>query len=122
MPGAAIDDSLWAGMTAAQKCEAVRAGRATLRQMVAGVLDGPDELGRVCREVLTRTDASLKELTHDSDSINYQSVPEDLLTNEESTSIREQFTPDAGQEGEIPVPKRRRLGLPRGYIARLHRR
>ena len=50
-------------MTAAQQSEAVRADRATLRQMVEGLLNGPDELGRACKQVLTRTDASLKELT-----------------------------------------------------------
>ena len=121
MPGAAINDSSWAEMTAAQKSEAVRAGRATLRQMVAGVLDGPDELGRACREVLTRTDASLKELTDDANSINYEGELEDLLPNEESESIQDPTTSDASHQVGIEAPKRRRLGLPTGYLHRLHR-
>ena len=121
MPGAAINDSSWAEMTAAQKCEAVRAGRATLRQMVAGVLDGPDELGRACREVLTRTDASLKELSDDSNSINYQPEREDLMMNREAAPIPDQPAADANHAAGIAGPRRRRLGLPRGYLPRLHK-
>ena len=121
MPRPAINDSSWAEMTAAQKCEAVRAGRATLRQMVAGVLDGSDELSRACREVLTRTDASLKELTDDANSTNYECELKDLMANEEPASIPDQATSDASNQAGIEVPKRRRLGLPRGYLHRLRR-
>jgi len=134
MPGAAINDSLWAEMTAAQKSEAVRAGRASLRQMVEGLLDGPDELGRACREVLARTDASLKSLTDfqlsnrecpDGDSAeespDYQFEQQDLETIRESDPTQKQITSNSTHKRGINVAKRRRLGLPRGYLPRLRR-
>ena len=134
MPGSAIDDSLWAEMTAAQKSEAVRVGSATLRQMVEGLLDGPDELGRACTEVLTRTDASLKELTDPQlpchgcgekdradGSLDYQLEQRDLKTMTESESIHERVHADASHERGITAANRRRLGLPRGYLPRLRR-
>ena len=132
MPRSAINDSSWAEMTAVQKSEAVRAGRATLRQMVEGLLDGPDELVRACREVLTHTDASLKELTDTQlprqccrdpadGSLDYQPDQKDLTTNKEPEPIQEQVTSEASPEGGTTASKRRRLGLPRGYLPRLHR-
>jgi hypothetical protein len=115
MPRSAVNDSLWATMTSAQKSEAVSAGRATLRQMVAGLLDGPDDLSRSCREFLTRMDASLKELTA-IDQVEQQELSE--TTESESLEV-----PIISGEGKhATTPKRRRLGLPRGYSPRLHRR
>ena len=121
-------------MTAAQQSEAVRADRATLRQMVEGLLDGPDELSRACKEVLTRTDASLKELTYTQlpgqgcddggsagGSLDYQLEQKDLTTIKESAPIQERVTSDASHERGITATKRRRLGLPRGYLPRLRR-
>jgi hypothetical protein len=126
MPGAAINDSSWAKMTAAHRCEAVRAGRATLRQTVEGLLDGPDELVRACTEVLTRTE--LKDLTDTQltngdpadGSPSYQLEHEDLTTIKESEPIQERVIEGASQERGIIATKRRRLGLPQGYLPRLH--
>jgi hypothetical protein len=128
MPGAAINDSSWAKMTAAHRCEAVRAGRATLRQTVEGLLDGPDELVQACTEILTRTDASLKDLTDTQlpngdpadGSLTYRLEQEDLTTIKESEPVQERVIEGASQEREIIATKRRRLGLPRGYLPRLH--
>src|ERR1700676_5375913 len=112
MPKSAIDDSLWTEMTAAQKSDAVRAGGATLRQTVEGLLDGPDELSRVCKEVLTRADASLKELTDaqlpngacpDGDtsdnSIDYQGEQQDREKIKASEPIQQQATSDSTNQG-----------------------
>ena len=133
MPETAIDDSLWAEMTAAQQSETVRAHRATLRQMVAGLLDGPDELGQACREVLARTDASLKELTdthllHRAGAAGTQAkgffddyLEQDLATPKESEPVQERAVSKASDASGTTANKRRRLGLPRGYLPRLHR-
>jgi hypothetical protein len=116
MPRSAVNDSLWATMTAAQKSEAVSAGRATLRQMVAGLLDGPDEVGRSCREFLTRMDASLEEL---SDTVQVEQPESNQTTESESVAVP--IISDQGHDAAT-TSKRRRLGLPRGYSPRLHRR
>src|SRR5450432_333789 len=116
MPKPAINESLWAEMTSAQKSEAVRAGRATLLQMVEGLLDGPDELDRTCREVLTRTDASLKELTDTQlpghscadvepadGSLDCHLEQKDLTTIKESEPLQELVTSAASHEKGIPA-------------------
>lgn len=64
-----IGEQIWAEMTEVQKAEAVRSGRATLKQLTEGLLDGSDELRHACREYLAHTDAGktlLKKLTPDS--------------------------------------------------------
>lgn len=136
MPRPAINDSLWAEMTAAQKSDAVRAGGATLRQTVAGLLDGPDELNRACQEILSRADASLKELVdgqlsrRDSaagdpgnPSFDDQLEQRDSTTNNEYELLHQCASTDASHlsEGRSAPIKRRRLGLPLGYLPRLHR-
>jgi len=120
MPGAAINDRLWAEMTPAQKGEAVGAGRATLRQMIAGVLDGPDELAELCREFLTRTDASLKQLTVDSDLPHCQSAPEEPVVPRAIVMTADQLSSNTSMQTMTATRRRRRLGLPRGYLPRLH--
>jgi hypothetical protein len=134
MPKPAINDSLWAEMSVAQKSNTVRAGGATLRQAVAGLLDGPDELSRVCREVLVRADVSLKELrepklsgqsfvevAHRDCLSGDQLEPREETTIKMSQAILECGGSDASDQGRIAPNKRRRLGLPRGYLPRLHR-
>jgi hypothetical protein len=137
MPRPAINDTLWAEMTATQKADAVRAGEATLRQTVAGLLEGPDELNRACQEVLSRADASLEELAHaqsshrgsadkhsENDSIDDQVEHQNLKTINESEARGSGIDSDASHPSHperITATKRGRLGLPRGYLARLHR-
>jgi hypothetical protein len=50
-----------AEMSEAQRIESVREGRATLKEMVEGLLDDPDKLREVCRKLLVRTDVCVKE-------------------------------------------------------------
>ncbi len=132
MPRPAINDSLWAEMTAAQKSEAVRAGNATLRQMAEGLLDGPDELGQACREFLTSVGASLSELTIEqlspgslADNLKDNSVnqvaQQGATTTMEFLPIEKKHASDTSDREPITATKRRRLGLPRGYLPRLHR-
>src|SRR3990172_757406 len=62
MSKSAIDEASWAELSPAQKADAVREGRATLKQMTAGLLDGPDILRNACCEFLLHTDASFEDL------------------------------------------------------------
>ena len=58
-----IGDELWAEMTDGERLNAVIAGRATLKQVSEGLLDGSDELQTACRELLAHTDAALENLS-----------------------------------------------------------
>ena len=55
MPEFIIGDEIWSLLTAAKKMEAVRAGRANLKQLKQGLLDESEELRSLCREVLGRS-------------------------------------------------------------------
>ncbi len=58
MSESVIGDQVWAEMAEAQKIDAVVRGQATLKQMSEGLLDGSEELRRVCRDALAHTDLS----------------------------------------------------------------
>jgi len=57
-----IGDESWNRMTEAEKTEVVRGGRATLRQLTQGLLDGPAQLRDACRHYLVHTGTELQEL------------------------------------------------------------
>jgi len=58
-----IGEQSWAEMTVLQKAEAVSSGRATLKQLAEGLLDGSDELRNACKEFMKRTDAALEDIS-----------------------------------------------------------
>lgn len=62
MSKAITGDQLWAEMTDGQKIDAVLKGHATITQMSEGLLDGSEELRRVCRDSLAHTDPSFENL------------------------------------------------------------
>ena len=101
----AVSVSGWADLSEAQRIECVRAGEATLKEMVEGLLDGSETLRQVCKRFLLNTDVclrqptatvELKDETHDNNS-------------DESTS------------GLLEGARKRRQGLPEGYVPRVHR-
>ncbi len=117
MPRPATNHALWAAMTPAQKSEAVRSGEATLRQMVEGLLDGPEDLRRTCRHFLAHIDASLAKLTDAQISL-----PGDetlACTESDSSDFVAAIEADNAKES---TAKRRRLGLPLGYRPKLNQR
>jgi len=107
----AISDPLWAEMTTAQQAEAVLTGRATLRQIVAGLLDGPDQLHEACRRFLTHTDASLKNIRLESDANGREASDASQEAGDEQS---ETTLPDAS----AGASRKRRPGLPPGYTLR----
>jgi hypothetical protein len=62
MSKAITGDHLWAEMTEGQKIDAVLTGYATITQMSEGLLDGSEELRRVCQDALAHTDPSFENL------------------------------------------------------------
>jgi hypothetical protein len=107
MSNSAVSVSGWAEKSEAQRIECVRAGEATLKEMVAGLLDGSEQLRLECSKFLMRSDVCLRQ---PSESAPQQggSVPV------QETSAEE---PLNGLEGV----RKRRQGLPQGYAARVHR-
>ena len=78
MSNSIIGEQIWAEMTGVQKAEAVRSGRATLKQLTEGLLDGSDELRNACREYLAHTDASPEDISLDTDAGKSRSEETDL--------------------------------------------
>ena len=111
MSTADIGDPEWAEMTTAQQTEAVLANRATLRQIVAGLLDGSDQLREACRQFLLHTDASLRDINVESEA------------NAEAASTASDQARHERNELNLPdsltsAPRKRRQGLPPGYTPR----
>ena len=117
----AINGSAWAEMSEAQKIEAVREGRATLKEAVEGLLDGPDKLRKACTEFLTHTDASFKKLPNKIETDNPRFNAQSREHEEETGPAPEESTPSLTQEELMNGARKRRLGLPKGYVPRLHR-
>lgn len=113
-----IGDQAWAEMTEGQKVEAVFAGRATLKQMSEGLLDGSAQLRTVCWEYLAENSSSFENLPAD------QTLPHQPV---QSLNDKSNLTPAASLPRRITktrVPHetlRQRFGLPEGFVPRLQR-
>ncbi len=80
-----IGDQLWAEMTEGQKIDAVVAGRATLKQMSEGLLDGSEQLRSACSAYLAHTTPSFENLPADqpddnSDAEKQSTPPADVAS------------------------------------------
>jgi hypothetical protein len=112
----ATSDSLWAEMSEAQRIETVREGRATLKEMVEGLLDGSDKLREACREFLARTDASFKELQIETDE------EQQLEPDVQAERAEEETISDYTHAAMMDPARKRRQGLPKGYVPKVYRR
>ncbi|MGH9968530.1 MAG: hypothetical protein ACREBG_11975 [Pyrinomonadaceae bacterium] len=114
-----IGEQLWAEMTEAQKAEAVRRGRATLKQMTEGLLDGSDDLRKVCGDFLAHTDDSLEDISIDHRTIEIppQEIPR--KTTARTPKRRRRSKP----KRRVPKPRKakQRFGLPEGFAPRFQR-
>lgn len=120
MSKAAISNYVWAEMSEAQKIESVTTGRATLKQMVEGLLDGSAKLGEACRVSLANSDVCLKptQLVDTIDSEQHESSErnpnQEGETSEESMAV-------AAHGMVMDGARKRRQGLPEGYVPRLYK-
>lgn len=119
MSRAAISDPLWAEMTTAQQAETVLAGRATLRQIVAGLLDGSDQLREACRQFLVQTDASLKDIRLEGEANSGEARIQRLDANSETGNGKQEPIEDNPPDALTGAPRKQRHGLPPGYTPRL---
>lgn len=119
MSKSAIGTGLWDEMSEAQKIEAVTTGRATLKEMVEGLLDGPSPLREACRSFLANSDVCLERIQQpEKDSLEH-SEPTELLTELDDERSEEELA-TAVHSAAIDARKRRQ-GLPEGYVPRLHK-
>jgi|SRR6266480_892106 len=116
----AIGASVWAEMSEAQKIESVSAGRATLKEMVAGLLDGSDKLRAACRDFLANSDVCLEQIRiADASESEPTASPGPNLEQESARS--EESLPDETSGALIEGARKRRQGLPEGYVPRQHK-
>lgn len=108
----AVSVSGWAEMSEAQRIDRVRAGEATLKEMVAGLLDGSEELRLACSKFLIRSDVCLRQPS--------DIVDPDSGAVSESDSIQE-TAGDERTNGLLEGVRKRRQGLPQGYVPRVNR-
>jgi len=120
MSKSASGGSVWAEMSEAQKIETVSAGRATLKEMVAGLLDGSDKLRAACRGFLANSDVCLEQ-------IRIEDASEPEATTATGPSLEQE---SGGSEESLPAEtngalmegaRKRRQGLPEGYVPRHHK-
>jgi hypothetical protein len=121
MSKSAINGSAWAEMSEAQKIEAVREGRATLKEAVEGLLDGPDKLRKACAEFLARTDACFKELPDEIETDHTRSAAQSRDPEEETGQMAEETNSNLTQDELMNGARKRRLGLPKGYVPPAYR-
>lgn len=110
-----VGDQVWAELTEGQKVEAVLTGRATLKQMSDGLLDGSDQLRAACRKFLAGAGPSFENLPVDPEQ---QNSPNELT----STSLNAVFPQRRISRARTRTPPpAQRFGLPEGFMPRLQR-
>ncbi|HKP46564.1 MAG TPA: hypothetical protein VJT50_08185 [Pyrinomonadaceae bacterium] len=114
-----IGDELWAELTDGERVEAVNTGRATLKQISEGLLDGSSELRTACRDFLAQTDQALGNL---SPKIETQAEAQELNElAEELTRAARQHKEQRHHAKAKHSSGKQRFGLPQGFVPRMQR-
>jgi hypothetical protein len=85
--------------------------------MVAGLLDGPDKLRDACRQFLAHTDASELQTGTDHPLASQPTLDLDAAAGQPP----EDLSPDYPDDVLMDNGRKRRPGLPKGYVPRLYR-
>lgn len=110
---AIVPDQLWAEMTDEQRIDAVVTGRATLKQMSQGLLDGSEKLRRECQDSLAQLPPSLENLAVESPQVMERAVAH---TEPPPLSISR-----TQKRSKKLVMRKPRFGLPENFVPRLQR-
>ena len=113
-----IGDDSWNRMTEAEKTAVVVQGRATLRHLTEGLLDGPEQLRNACRDFLINTGTAFEGLPIKSQPSvrrprERKSTGRSAVKSSRPVKIR-------ARRSRIKTPKLR-FGLPSGFVPRLQR-
>jgi hypothetical protein len=113
MSKAIVGDHLWAEMTEDQKIDAVINGRATLKQMSEGLLDGSERLRLACQDSLAHLAPSLDNLPVD--------VQPDVRVDKSVVAEPTARPPRPTRKKKSRKTPRQRFGLPDNFVPRLQR-
>ena len=113
-----IGDDSWNRMTEAEKTAVVVQGRATLRHLTEGLLDGPEQLRNACRDFLISTGTALEGLPIESQPAIRR--PRRRKSNGRSSAKRSRPVKVRTRRSRIRTSKQR-FGLPNGFVPRLQR-
>lgn len=113
MSKAIVPDQLWAEMTDEQRIDAVVTGRATLKQMSQGLLDGSEKLRRECQDSLAHLSPSLENLAVESPQ-----VMESVVAHTEPPPLSNSRSQKRSKKLVMRKP---RFGLPENFVPRLQR-
>jgi hypothetical protein len=116
----AIGDDLWAEMTDGQKLAAVSNGRASLRQITTGLLDGSEALRSACRHFLSHTNAAFENISTAVETERLNELAESLTEAVRKQKARESDENKPAQRA-VPHLAKQRFGLPEGFVPRLQR-
>jgi hypothetical protein len=113
MSKAIVPDQLWAEMTDEQRIDAVVTGRATLKQMSQGLLDGSEKLRRECQDSLAHLPPSLENL-----AVEPTRGIETSLAHPEKLPLSLSRSQKRTKKLAVRKP---RFGLPENFVPRLQR-
>lgn len=113
MSKAIVPDQLWAEMTDEQRIDAVVTGRATLKQMSQGLLDGSEKLRRACQDSLAHLPPSLENLAVDT--------PQQTEKAEADPPAPKLSFPETQKRSKKIAARKPRFGLPENFVPRLQR-
>jgi hypothetical protein len=115
-----IGDDVWAEMSDGQKLAAVVNGRASLKQISAGLLDGSEALRVACQHVLAHTDAAFANVSSGAEAERLNELAEALTEAARRHKAHEQLAATSLKQAS-PHFAKQRFGLPQGFVPRLQR-
>jgi len=113
MSKAIVGDHLWAEMTEDQKIDAVITGRATLKQMSEGLLDGSEQLRRACQDSLAHLAPSFENLA--------VAIQSDAAADLSEIAVPTPRPPRTSRRKNLKKYAKQRFGLPENFVPRLQR-
>jgi hypothetical protein len=115
-----VGDYLWAEMTDGQKLDAVLNGRATLKQLTEGLLDGSEVLRRACQHFLAHTGAAFENFPAEADVEGLNELAETLTEAARKQKAHAHHETSTTKRAH-PHATKQRFGLPKGFVPRLQR-
>src|SRR6267378_6681692 len=112
-----IGDYLWAEMTDGQKLDAVLNGRATLKQISHGLLDGSEELRSACQHFLAHSGSAFENFPAATEAEGLNELAEELTEAARKQNAHPHVNiSTTKRQAHTPKP---RFGLPEGFVPRL---
>lgn len=115
-----IGDHLWAEMTDGQKLDAVVNGRAGLKQISEGLLDGSEALRSACQHFLAHAGTYFENLSGAAEAEGLNELAEPVTEAARKQKAHEHHETRTSQRAGSHAA-RQRCGLPEGFVPRLQR-